>query len=437
MNTLFAKILAWFGLTLVVIFIGLSVITALQIREAPQRGNFPMFHLELALEVRKHQGDDGLRRYLQRFGDAIRNDVAIVDGDGRDLLTGEVRVLPPPRGEMGARPWLPFLLRAGPPPMRVVSKGPYRMVMSSRDEPQYTWWLSPQNFWIVGAAILLCFGLAAYVSRPLRLMQRAVEQYGTGNLELRLNSKRRDEFGRLARAFDQMADHIQTLLSAERRLLADISHELRSPLARLSVATELLDEPDERDAARLQIRRETERLNQLIGGLLEVTRAEGDPSHVRREPMNLQPLMQEIVNDCSFEARERSVEIAYKPEDELLVRGDAELLRRAAENVIRNALRFAPQGSAVQVDCLRQDDAVLIQVRDFGPGVPIEALARIFDPFFRVEDDRNRRQGGSGLGLSIARRAVELHGGSIVARNANPGLLVEIHLPIAADATIQ
>ncbi|MCW5966414.1 MAG: HAMP domain-containing protein [Bryobacterales bacterium] len=428
MNTLFAKILAWFGLTIAVIFVGLSVITALQLRDAPQRGGFPIFHFEQALEARQRGGDDAMRDYLQRFGDVIRNDVYVVDSANRDILTGEPRELPEASLNGRGRPWFPFLRR----PMRevrVVRQGDLRMVMASRDEPPYTWWLAPQNFWILGAAIVLCFGLAVYVSSPLRAMRRVVEQYGEGKLEVRLNSKRKDEFGSLARAFDQMANRIQTLLSAERRLLADISHELRSPLARLSVATELLEEPGEREAARSQIRRETERLNQLIGGLLEVTRAEGDPAHVRREELDLRPLLQEIVFDCSFEARERQVEIAFAHQDELPLKGDSELLRRATENVLRNALRYAPTGSAVSIACERKDNAVVIQVRDFGPGVPNENLSRIFDPFFRVEDDRNRRQGGSGLGLSIARRAVDLHGGEIKARNANPGLLVEIRLP--------
>lgn len=431
MNTLFFKILVWFGCTLVVIFVGISVITALQLRDAPQRGNFPIFHLEQALEARERGGDAALKDYLERFGDVIRNDVYVVDSAGRDILTGEQRRLPEATRDGGPRPWFPFFLRAGPPPMRVIRHGEYQMVMASRDEPPYTWWLAPQNFWILGAAIVLCFGLAAYVSRPLRVMQRVVEQYGEGKLELRLNSKRKDEFGHLARTFDQMADRIQTLLNAERRLLADISHELRSPLARLSVATELLEDAGEREAARAQIRRETERLNQLIGGLLEVTRAEGDPAHVRREDVDLQSLLVEIVADCSFEARERQVWIEFQQPGEMQLKGDQELLRRAAENVIRNALRFAPAGTAVSLSCERLPQMVVIEVRDFGPGVPEEALGRIFDPFFRVEDDRNRRQGGSGLGLSIARRAVDLHGGEIQARNANPGLLVEIRLPAA------
>ncbi|MCZ2156812.1 MAG: HAMP domain-containing histidine kinase, partial [Bryobacterales bacterium] len=258
-----------------------------------------------------------------------------------------------------------------------------------------------------------------------------VEQYGEGNLDLRLRSKRGDEFGKLAGTFDRMADRIQTLLSAEKRLLLDISHELRSPLARMSVALELLDEPGERDAAKAQLRRETERLNELIGGLIEVTWAEGEPAEIRRDLTPVCDLITTISRDCAYEAREREVEIIVSCEAPLEVKGDSELLRRAIENVLRNALRYAPVHSKVQLNCAKEHGQAVLRIRDFGPGVPEGALERLFDPFFRAEDDRNRRQGGSGLGLSIARRAIAVHGGSIAASNANPGLCVEIRIGLA------
>lgn len=435
MNTLFAKILLWFGITLAVMFVGLSVVTAIQWRDAPQRGGggFQIFHLKQALDARERGGDQELRAYLKQFGDVIRSDVYILDGENRDLLTGEQREVPTVRVRRPGPPMFPFL-PGGPPPVRVIEDGNVRMLMVSREDSGFGWWLTPQSFWILGAAILLCFILAAYLTSPLRAMQRVVEQYGEGKLDARLNYRRKDEFGKLARAFDRMADRIQILLEAERRLLADISHELRSPLARLSVATELLEDAGEREAARAQIRRETERLNQLIGGLLEVTRAEGDPSLVRRETVDLHLLLHDIVQDCSFEARERRVEIDFPQREEWQMEGDSELLRRAVENVLRNALRYAPAGSSVSLDCQQERDSLVIEVRDFGPGVPDEELERIFDPFFRVEDDRNRRQGGTGLGLSIARRAVDLHGGRIQARNGRPGLVVQIRLPLAPVA---
>ncbi len=428
MNTLFMKILLWFGIMLALMFVGIIVITAIQIQEGQPRGPFQPLYAELAVEAWKQDGPEGLKRFLDRYSANSDADAYVVDKDNRDVLTGEVRAIPKP-GASGPM-WFPFF---GRPPrgVRVIAVGEYKVLSQSRRQEGFAWWLVPQNLWILGVGILLCFLLAAYLSSPLRKIQVVVEQYGEGKLDLRLQSKRRDEFGKLARAFDAMADRIQTLLAAERRLLLDISHELRSPLARMSVAIELLEDADEREPAKAQIRRETERLNQLIGGLLEVTRAEGEPSLLQSKQVDIRALLLEIVQDCSFEARERNVEIAADLPNAIGVSGDSELLRRAIENVIRNALRYAPPHSHVAVECTVASGEVAIRVRDFGPGVPEEALGRLFDPFFRVEDDRNRRQGGTGLGLSIARRAIAVHGGSIVARNANPGLCVEIRLLVA------
>jgi two-component system sensor histidine kinase CpxA len=427
MNTLFAKILIWFGIMLAMMFMGIVAITAIQFQNAPPRGPWQPLYAELAVEAYQRDGADGLKQFLRRYDANSNSESVLLDKDSRDVLTGQVHELPKPDGPP---PRFPFFFRR-PGGVRVATAGDYKVVSYQRGEESFAWWVVPQNLWILGVGILLCFLLAAYLSSPLRKIQRVVEQYGEGKLDLRMRSRRRDEFGKLSRAFDQMADRIQTLLAAERRLLLDISHELRSPLARMSVAIELLDDQEEREAAKTQIRRETERLNQLIGGLLEVTRAEGEPGLLRSKQVDLEALLGEIVQDCSFEARERNVEIVVESASGMDVAGDAELLRRAVENVLRNALRYAPPHSHVAVTCEMAQDTVSIRIRDFGPGVPEPLLDRLFDPFFRVEDDRNRRQGGTGLGLSIARRAVEVHGGLIVARNANPGLCVAIQLALA------
>ena len=227
-----------------------------------------------------------------------------------------------------------------------------------------------------------------------------------------------------------MADRTQTLLDAERRLLQDISHELRSPLARLGVAIELARSGDDLNTNLNRIQKESDRLNALVGQLLEVTRAEGDPTALRREPVRVDELVQQLVDDSGIEAKARGCELKYERRQPAIVEGDPELLRRAVENVIRNAIRYAPRETAVEVSLERNDGSVVVDVRDRGPGVPEEALPRIFDAFYRVETDRARASGGIGLGLSIARRAIELHKGSIRARNAQPGLEVEMELPV-------
>ena len=268
-----------------------------------------------------------------------------------------------------------------------------------------------------------------HLTRPVRKLQWAVEQFGRGDLSARSGSTRRDELGQLARTFDRMAGRIQTLLTAERRLLLDISHELRSPLARLGVAVELARSGENLDRALNRIQKESDRLNALVLQLLQVTRAEGDSSSLRREPVRLDELVEQLVDDSSIEASARGCELKYERREPATVEGDPELLRRAVENVIRNAIRYAPRQTAVEISLARQNGKVVVDVRDRGPGVPEEALPKIFDPFYRVETDRARSTGGIGLGLSIARRAIELTKGNIRARNAEPGLEVEIELP--------
>ena len=227
-----------------------------------------------------------------------------------------------------------------------------------------------------------------------------------------------------------MADRIETLLTAERRLLLDISHELRSPLARLGVAVELARSGDDLNAALNRIQKESDRLNALVGQLLQVTRAEGDPSSLRHNSVRLDELVQQLVEESTIEAAAHGCELKFQKREPVTVEGDPEMLRRAVENVIRNAIRYAPRESAVEVSLARNNGRAVVDVRDHGPGVPEEALPRLFDAFYRVESDRDRGSGGIGLGLSIARRAIELHKGSIRARNAQPGLEVEMELPV-------
>jgi two-component system, OmpR family, sensor histidine kinase CpxA len=293
------------------------------------------------------------------------------------------------------------------------------------------WFLLPDHVFVMAAAVLLCYLLAYYLTAPVRRLEKAVERFGSGDLSARVGSTRQDELGQLARTFDRMAKRIQTLVTAERRLLLDISHELRSPLARLGVAVELARSGENLDAALNRIQKESDRLNALVGQLLQVTRAEGDPGSLRRHPVQLDQLVQQLVDDSLIEAAARGCELKFEKREPVQVEGDPELLRRAIENVIRNAIRYSPRETAVEVSLARHNGKAVVEVRDHGPGVPEEALPRLFDAFYRVETDRNRNSGGIGLGLSLARRAIELHKGAIRAKNAQPGLQVEVELPAA------
>jgi two-component system sensor histidine kinase CpxA len=227
-----------------------------------------------------------------------------------------------------------------------------------------------------------------------------------------------------------MADRIETLLTAERRLLQDVSHELRSPLARLSFAAELMKGTTNPDEALGRMRREIIRLSQLIDNLLEVTRMEGDPSSRETQRFSFASLLQEVLRDCAFEAEARRIEITSRMDGALDMEGNPELIRRAMENVLRNAIRFSPEQSRIQSEVEREAHGIVVIISDSGPGVPEELLTRIFDPFVCANESRDSSSGGGvGLGLSIARRAVLLHHGTISAKNLQPGLQVTINLP--------
>jgi len=269
----------------------------------------------------------------------------------------------------------------------------------------------------------------------VRLLQKAVERFGHGDFSARVGSDRGDELGQLARTFDRMAGRIETLLTAERRLLLDISHELRSPLARLSVALgiALRSASPETKPALNRIERETLRLNELISEILRLARLESGAEILGRDEVNLENLVREIADDANFEAGSRNRTVRVVATSPAVVRGNWELLRSAVENVVRNAIHHTPEGTTVEITLQpgsSRNEAIL-RVRDRGPGVPPSALRSIFEPFYRVENARERASGGSGLGLSISDRAIRSHGGNVQACNAEDGgLIIEISLPV-------
>jgi two-component system sensor histidine kinase CpxA len=274
---------------------------------------------------------------------------------------------------------------------------------------------------------VLYYGIAGYVALRMRRLKTAINSFGTGKLEIRLPSNSSDPIRKLSEAFNQMASRVESLVDAHKRLCIDISHELRSPLTRLKLAIGLARSGTH--GAFEQIELEASRLNDLVDQLLDVARAEVDPTALRPENIDIESLLTEVVDECSIEARERGCELEVRLEDSGSVLGDPELLRRAVENPLRNAIRHSPAGSHVEIVCDGDADFVVISIRDRGPGVPDAALQEIFRPFYRVESDRDRNTGGSGLGLAIAERVVALHRGSVKAENATPGLKIEIQLP--------
>ncbi|HUD97941.1 MAG TPA: ATP-binding protein [Bryobacteraceae bacterium] len=425
MNSLFGKILLWFWAALVINTIGSAFISGLSAPHPYLLSRLVAFQLAEARVAYEAGGQPGLERFMLRFHRIFAGEGILTDASGHDLLTGndESALL----HQAGER--YPAVIIRGATVARESADGRFWFIFVIPHVRLANWFLRPQHWWMMAVGVFLCYLLAFYLTYPVRTLQRAVERFGRGDLSARSATRRRDELGDLGRTFDRMADRIQTLVDAEHRLLLDISHELRSPLARLRVAVELARSGENREAHLDRIDKEAERLNSLVGGLLQVTRAEGDPGSLRREPVRLDRLLEKLAADSSLEAAAHGSEVRLVSPPPVTIQGDAELLQRAVENVIRNAIRHAPEATAVEVSLETATDRAVVRVRDYGPGVPEEALPRIFDAFYRVESDRDRASGGAGLGLSIARRAVELHQGTIRARNAAPGLLVEIDLP--------
>ncbi len=289
---------------------------------------------------------------------------------------------------------------------------------------------------------LFCYGLARYLAAPVGRIRRAAQRLSAGDLNARVEPNHvprgRDEITGLARDFDTMAERMQSLVTAQNRLLGDVSHELRSPLARMNLALELARRGDEakKQNAIERIARESARLDVLIGELLTLSRLEnGLRAETLDNAVDIAFLAREIEEDAQFEAQNagRGVKVTFTgPEEGVVVRGDPELLHRAIENVTRNALRHTDDDSTVALELNVENTNIVLTVADGGPGVPGDELDSIFRPFYRVEGARDRPDGGSGtgLGLAIAQRALAAHGGTISASNRTEGgLIVRLTLP--------
>ena len=286
---------------------------------------------------------------------------------------------------------------------------------------------------------LVCYLLAKYLTAPVVRLRAATQKLATGDLTARAGVKGggHDEIAELVRDFDGMAGRMETLVNEQNRLLNDISHELRSPLARLNVALGLARQRTGPEAASALDRMELEsgRLEEMIDRLLTLSRLEAGQELLDRSSLQLGELIQEIAKDADFEAQNRNCHVVAIIQQDCEVEGSPALLRSAIENVVRNAARYTRENTTVEVSLENatspMGSVAVIRVSDHGPGVPEAALHKLFHPFFRVDDSRGRQTGGSGLGLAITERAVRLHDGTVIAANLpGVGLKVEIRLPL-------
>ncbi len=294
---------------------------------------------------------------------------------------------------------------------------------------------------------LVCYLLSWFLTKPIVRLRTATRQLAAGDLTARTGapvSVTRDEVAGLMRDFDAMAERIEMLLKAQSRLLNDISHELRSPLARLNVALGLARQrADEQSTDMLdRIELEASRLNELIGRILTLARLEDGEQLVPQTPVPLDELVANVTEDAEFEAQARHCHVHTAiPEGHWEVRGNASLLHSAVENVVRNAIRYTQEGTSVEIELASEVRAgvseAVLRVSDSGPGVPRDALGKLFEPFYRLDDARGRLTGGVGLGLAITERAVRFHGGKVAAFNRpGTGLMVEIRLPLISGGKL-
>lgn len=467
MRSLFLKILLWFGLAMVLVnVVSFATGVLIERRSQSQRTNpaAPMFgvYAQTAVDIFERDGQAALNAHLERVERTTRIHAVVFDEHGEEISG---RAIPTGAKELAQRATesTPFVFN---PPREHQEPLAAQLVRSPRgalytlagvlprlDFPRPPPRLGePGSFFfglrMVGQSLLpvliigglFCFWLARYLTAPIVKLRGTTHELADGNLAARVSDKlarRRDEIGYLGRDFNLMAGRIETLVEAQQRLLRDISHELRSPLTRLGVALELVRRRAGPDAATGldRIEREAGSINEMIGQLLTLSRVESGAYRLNKIEIDLCSLLQKVTDDADFEARSRDRSVRITSCEASTISGVPELLKSATENVVRNAVRHTDKSTEVEISLRREgleaEKYAVISVRDHGAGVPEESIDEIFRPFYRVEDARDRRTGGAGLGLAIAARAVHLHAGTIKAVNApDGGLIVEIRLPI-------
>jgi two-component system, OmpR family, sensor histidine kinase CpxA len=454
MKSLFVKIFLSYWIAQALFFV-LAILVGWAMRPSREISDLQAQQSKLLSEVvQAYQtgGEASAWKYLRSVHDTHHVRLYVIDEQGKDLMGRNLPewVQRAQRGEMRTADSFWGRLR----PLRFLRASTttadgHRYTLVTELPPEPHPFFGPHGVPGLGILIgiissgLVCYVLARYLTAPIVRLRAATQKLASGDLTARAGmpgSRRHDETAELVRDFDRMAERLQTLVTAQRRLLTDISHELRSPLARLNVALELARQRSGSDASTAldRIDRETSRLNDMIQRLLTLVRLEGGDDSLEKAPVNLQQLIQEIAKDAAFEAQSRHREVEVEVAAECVVSGSRSLLHSAIENVVRNAIRYTEEGTSVQIRLQAEEGPgtpqAVVQVSDSGPGVPQDALDKLFRPFYRIDDARGRQTGGVGLGLAITARAVSLHGGSVRAVNrAQGGLMVEIRLPLASQ----
>jgi two-component system sensor histidine kinase CpxA len=390
---------------------------------------------------------------LHAFAASRRYSAALEDGAGKRLCDSPdvpPSPLPPQRdpglsGRYAGNRFLWTLPAASP------SGAKYVLLLSiAPGHERHSWYSDlwhfafPQLPVAIAVGGITTFVLVLIFTRPVIRLRQAARELARGKLDTRVSESgpraglfEGDEFQALVHDFNHMAERLESLVGAQKLLLRDVSHELRSPLARLSVALELsredADPTMENHLNRIQ--REAERLNELIGQLLTLSSMEAAERADKFEAVSLNQLLKDMLPDAAYEAQQRDASVDLVEEGELVVEGRRELLYRAIENIVRNAIRYTESGTRVEVKVYRVEEKgarwAIVEVHDQGPGIPESELESIFRPFYRVDAARSAHTGGFGVGLAIAERAVKLHDGHLRAFNhEGGGATVQIRFPL-------
>jgi two-component system sensor histidine kinase CpxA len=450
MTRLFWRIFALFWAASVVLILSIAWITSnnFENEKIPGLGITRLEsvlneHLRNAAHTLRDDGMERLRAMLGQPLDFGRVSLYVLDADHRDILGREVpdsviaaaaHPVPDSQGMSAGRMRLRTLVAPDGTRYTAVARfeGPTMLRLLYRH--QFTFWLHVAIAMLISACISLL--LAAYIATPLARIRAGAQRVARGDLSASvgdLTFGRSAEMLALASEFDRMTARLRELVEGQRRLIRDVSHEMRSPLSRLRVALELARAQVSGDAVTQldRIEREAERLEEMIAQSIQLSRMETTtPSTV--QDVALDTLINDITGDAAFEAQARPCALHIAQSAPLAVRAEPELLTSAIENVIRNAVKYTAPQSTVSIRLDRLDGQARLRVRDCGPGVAEADCARIFEPYFRTDTARQRSSGGSGLGLAIAKRAIERQGGRIHASNAQGGgLEVEILIPLA------
>jgi signal transduction histidine kinase len=440
-RSLFWRILAtlWLALALVA---GLSILLGRALnQDAWILGHHPALKglAERVVNRLETEGPRETQRLLERYHDRARVDIQILNDNGEPVVKG---TFPPRAAAFEARqknhrrlPWRRLTQEYTSP-----ASGDSYLLIYRIPYPELEAWHRGSVFWPLSAlgialVVMTLFSLLLTfsITRPLDRLRRAVHDLGQTAYQqdsLARLSRRRDELGVLAGDFNRMGQRLQGLISSQRQLLRDVSHELRSPLARLRVALALAEraEPKQREALWPRLGQECDRLEALISEILALARLDAEPG--ARHPIALRQVLEKLREDARLLAPEQEIRLDCEGDPQL--EGWPDMLEGALDNLLRNALRFNPPGAPVEVTVTQEPERLRISVRDHGPGVAAEYLAQLGEPFFRAP---NQTGAGHGLGLAIARRAAERHGGGLsLGNHPEGGFIATLELPRSIDA---